>query len=282
MIIISTKGQKILLITIPSVIAAAVAVAAVFFIMELTKENVYLPQADAVNEPAVPEHTYNLDNIISEGDKKYYYDNDELSSQLGVDISYAQKEIDWNKVHDSGIDFAMIRLGYRGYESGKINIDEYFDTNVQKASEAGVGVGVYFFSQAVNKDEAVEEANFVIDKIKNYNITYPVAFDWEDISHEQARTDDIDGQTLTDCAKAFCDTVSGAGYTPLIYSSLNLLREQFEKYDRTQMLDNDFWLAEYKEKPEYKYGFSMWQYTETGKVNGINDFVDLNIYFKKK
>ncbi|MDO5560048.1 MAG: glycoside hydrolase family 25 protein [Oscillospiraceae bacterium] len=283
MIIINTVVKKILITAaVSAMIIGAVSLIAVFVIF-VSAQKAALPSAESEEYiPEVPVHTYNLDKIISQGDFKYYYENGDVSSQLGIDVSYAQKEIDWKKVKESGIDFAMIRVGYRGYTEGKLNLDEYFDINAKKADEAGIGVGAYFFSQAINVEEAKEEARFVADKIKDYNITYPVAFDWEDITHTDARTDFIDGQTLTDIANTFCTDISEAGYTPIIYSSLNLLREHFDRYDRTQMLDKMFWLAEYKDKPEYEYQFSMWQYTDSGKVKGINNFVDLNILFQKK
>jgi lysozyme len=139
-------------------------------------------------------------------------------------------------------------------------------------------VGVYFFSQAITPQEAVEEADFVLSYIRNYNITYPVVFDWETISYDSARTNGVDTQTLNQCAQAFCSTVSGGGYTPSIYFNLSL---GYLKYDLSQVLGNKFWLAQYASAPTFYYDFQMWQYTSSGKVNGISGNVDMDISFEK-
>ena len=208
------------------------------------------------------------------------YSSGEKKAKKGVDVSYAQKEINWNKVKAAGIDFAMIRAGFRGYESGKLNVDEYFHKNMQGAQNAGIETGVYFFSQAVNEAEAAEEARFVLGMLKDYNVTYPVAFDWEPVTHDTARTDDIHGKDLCDCALAFCKTIEAGGYRPVIYASLNLLREQYDNYDIEVISQYDLWLAEYKDRPEYPYKFVMWQYTDEGHVDGIRNETDINLIFE--
>ncbi len=227
-------------------------------------------------------HDYNLDNIVDKNGYKYYYDSSgKKSSSLGIDVSYAQKKIDWDKVKSEGVDFAIIRLGYRGYETGILHTDEYFYDNVKGAVDAGVEVGVYFFSQAINIAEAREEAEYVLEKIKDMDITYPVVFDWEVISGNPARTDGISGDTLNKCAIEFCRKIEEAGYKPMIYASLNLLRDQYEKYDIDIISQYDLWLAEYKEYPEYPYDFKIWQYTNEGIIDGIDFKTDLNVYFNE-
>ncbi|MBE6852054.1 MAG: hypothetical protein E7505_01070 [Ruminococcus sp.] len=216
--------------------------------------------------------------FAEKGIRRYSYEG--ITSKAGIDVSYAQKEIDWNKVKASGIDFAMVRLGFRGYESGKLNLDEFFEKNMNGAAAAGIGTGVYFFSQAISEKEAIEEADFVIEKLRDYDITYPVAFDWEVISEADARTDNISQETLNSCALAFCRRIEEAGYKPIIYASLNLLREHFQKYDVEIISDYDLWLAEYKDFPEYPYDFRMWQYTDEGIIDGIDYETDLNILFE--
>lgn len=222
---------------------------------------------------------YKDENFYSQRGLRYYIDGDK-KSHAGIDVSYAQKEIDWNKVRNSGIEFAMIRAGYRGYESGKLNVDEYFEKNMKGALAAGIETGVYFFSQATNEKEAREEAEFVLNLIKDYNITYPVAFDWETVPDENARTAGITGEMLNKCALEFCSTVENAGYKPIIYASLNLLREKFDKYSIDVISEYELWLAEYKDLPEYPYHFKMWQYTSEGKIDGIGFDTDINIYFE--
>lgn len=222
---------------------------------------------------------YKTENFYSLGGLKYYQDG-EKKSRVGIDVSYAQKEIDWNKVKDAGIDFAMIRAGFRGYESGLLNTDDYFEKNMKGALAAGIETGVYFFSQAVNEKEAREEAEFVLNLISNYNVTYPVAFDWETISGDAARSDGITGEILNKCALEFCSTIENAGYKPVIYASLNLLRDQFDKYSIDVISEYDLWLAEYKDVPEYPYHFKMWQYTNEGVIDGISKHTDINIFFE--
>ncbi|MDO5148303.1 MAG: glycoside hydrolase family 25 protein [Oscillospiraceae bacterium] len=222
---------------------------------------------------------YKTENFYSLGGLKYYKDG-EKKSRVGIDVSYAQKEIDWNKVKDAGIDFAMIRAGFRGYESGLLNTDDYFEKNMKGALAAGIETGVYFFSQAVNEKEAREEAEFVLNLISNYNVTYPVAFDWETISGDAARSDGITGEILNKCALEFCSTIENAGYKPVIYASLNLLRDKFDKYSIDVISEYDLWLAEYKDVPEYPYHFKMWQYTNEGVIDGISKHTDLNIFFE--
>lgn len=194
----------------------------------------------------------------------------------GIDVSYYQGNIDWEQVRDSGIEFAMVRLGYRGYgEEGKLVEDKLAHQNIKGALDAGLKVGIYFFSQAITVEEALEEAEFVLTRIKDYDITMPVVFDWEYIS-EEARTAKMDRRTLTDCYKAFCDKIAEAGYTPMSY---------FNTYQSRQLMylheleDYPFWLALYSDRMTFPYRFEMWQYTDSGHVPGIESEVDINLFF---
>ena len=195
----------------------------------------------------------------------------------GIDVSYYQEDIDWRAVKNSGIDFVMIRLGYRGYETGKLVLDSRFREYISGATAAGLDVGIYFFSQAITVEEAREEARFVLSNLQGYSVTYPVVFDWEIIGVKPARTDDLDPQLLTAAARAFCDTVAAAGYTPAIYFTKYL---GYVSYDIGRLGDYDFWFAEYTDAPSFYYGFDMWQYTDRGSVPGISGRVDMNICFK--
>ena len=161
-------------------------------------------------------------------------------------MSYYQEDIDWRAVKNSGIDFVMIRLGYRGYETGKLVLDSRFREYVSGATAAGLDVGIYFFSQAITVEEAREEARFVLSNLQGYAVTYPVVFDWEIIGVKPARTDDLHPQLLTAAARAFCDTVAAAGYTPAIYFTKYL---GYVSYDIGRLGDYDFWFAEYTDAP---------------------------------
>lgn len=193
-----------------------------------------------------------------------------------VDVSSHQQQIDWNRVKASGVDFAMIRIGYRGYESGKLVTDPYAQANLTGAAEAGIPIGVYFFSQALSVEEAQEEAAFVLELIRDYNITMPVVYDWETVSDPDARTHGMDARTLTDCSLAFLQAIEEAGYTPMLYfnsyQSKNLLYLD-------ELTDYDFWLAMYTNRMDYPYKIKMWQYTDSGTVPGITGPADLNVYF---
>ncbi len=194
----------------------------------------------------------------------------------GIDVSYYQGNINWQQVKESGIEFAIIRLGYRGYgEEGKLVEDKLFTQNIEGALEAGLKVGVYIFSQAITVEEAVEEARFVLERIEKYEITMPVVYDWEFVSAE-ARTANMDRRTLTDCYLAFCETVAEAGYTPMAY--FNSYQSRNLMY-LTELESYPFWLALYSDRMTYPYRFEMWQYTDSGKVPGIEGNVDINLYF---
>lgn len=225
----------------------------------------------------VPVSDINTDNIVTRNGYSFYMEDNTVKSHTGIDISEHQGEIDWGEVKGAGIDFAMIRVGYRTYGGGIITIDETFEDNLQKANAAGIDTGVYFFSQATTTDEAIEEADAVLDAISNCNITYPVVYDWELIFDDNARTDEVSVETLADCCIAFCERVKSAGYTPMIYQNKSTA---MHKLDLPRLKDYDFWLAEYGDKPSYYYKYDIWQYSSSGVVPGINGRVDLNISFR--
>ncbi len=196
----------------------------------------------------------------------------------GIDVSAHQKEIDWSRVAATGMQFAMVRAGYRGYTLGAIQKDEYFDANMRGALSNGMEVGVYFFSQALTPAEAEEEAYQLLEWIQGYDITYPVVFDWEEQDKEDSRTQATDGNTITACALAFCKVISDAGYIPMTYGSPrkvykgNLALEYLQDYP--------FWLAHYTidtAPTSFLYHYNMWQYSSDGAVDGIEGRVDLNI-----
>lgn len=200
-----------------------------------------------------------------------------MQVKTGVDVSVYQQDIDWQAVAADGIDFAIIRLGYRGYTEGGLMMDERFEANIQGALDAGLEVGIYFFSQAITPQEAEAEAAFVLNAIEDYQVTGPIAFDWEPItSGQNARTDGLTGEMLTQCAGAFCAKVAQAGYEPAVYFNQDL---GYLHYDLRELTDYTLWLAEYDQKPDFYYHFDLWQYTHTGTVAGIEGNVDLNLMF---
>lgn len=196
-------------------------------------------------------------------------------SVLGIDVSTFQKEIDWKKVKEAGVEFAMLRIGGRGYGNGAIFKDAWVETNYEKATEQGIKVGVYFFSQAITTEEAVEEAQFVLETIKDWDLQMPVAYDWECLADDY-RTVVADARLTTDCAKAFCETIENAGYDAMVY--FNPSQSRFQMH-MAELTDYGFWLAMYSDQMTYEYKVDMWQYTNEGKVPGIKGKVDINLYF---
>lgn len=213
-------------------------------------------------------------------DGKTSYEDEWYYTRQGIDVSRYQGHIDWPKVKDAGIEFAIIRIGYRGYgQSGTIKADKEFRRNIENAQAVGIDVGVYFFSQAINEEEALEEAEFVIENLKEYELQLPVVYDPESILDAPARTDDVSGEQFTKNTIAFCERVKEAGYYPMIYS--NMLWEAFE-FDMEQLKQYPFWYADYEKLPQTPYAYEMWQYSNTGQVDGIQGTVDLNIQFMEK
>ena len=200
-------------------------------------------------------------------------------SLFGIDVSSYQKNIDWQKVKDQGVDYAIIRLGYRGYGTGEVLLDNKFHQNMKGAAEVEIPTGVYFYSQAISEEEAVEEAEMVIKNLEGYDISYPVVFDMEEVNDlpENVRTSDLTAKQRTDITIAFCERIREAGYTPMIYGNIswmimNLEIERLEDYDK--------WFAQYYKQPFFPYEFSMWQYTARGTLDGIEGTVDFNMCFK--
>lgn len=220
---------------------------------------------------------YTEDNlIVLENGEFQYMEDGQVISHKGIDVSKFQGDIDWQKVAEDGVEFAFIRVGLRGYGSGKMVEDEYFEENIKGALGAGIKVGVYFFSQAINEEEVLEEAQFVIDSIAPYRIECPVVFDVEMIAGDNGRMDNLTVEERTNLALLFCRTIENAGYTPMIYhnmemSVLKIDLEQFEEYDK--------WFAYYNDDFYYPYDYKIWQYSEKGKINGIGTNVDMNISF---
>lgn len=239
--------------------------------IEETTEKTPLP------ESVLFRNTYETDGFYEE-DGIRLYNADDAVGTAGIDVSAFQPEIEWETVKQAGIDFAMIRLGYRGYSTGKLDLDDCFLKHMDGALGAGLEVGVYFFSQALTAEEAVEEAEYVLTWLEGYEITYPVIFDWEEVEGP-ARTDHMNMVMLTSCAEAFCKRIEEGGYKAGVYFNQVY---GYEQLNLVSLKDYVFWLAEYSPTPTFAYDFEMWQYTNEGSVPGIQGPVDMNICFKKQ
>lgn len=220
--------------------------------------------------------TYNWDYLKKDNGRFYYSIEGKAESRTGVDVSEHQGYINWDAVAKDGISFAFVRVGNRGLTTGKLSQDEYFEYNAKAADQAGLKVGAYFFSQATTEEEAREEADFVIERLKGRNITYPVAYDHERLADTPGRADDLSPEQMTKNAAAFCARIQEAGYTPMIYGSMkDLLR-----YNLPDLAHYNIWLAQYNvNAPTFNQYFSIWQYSNTGSVSGIDGNVDMNIQF---
>lgn len=220
---------------------------------------------------------YKEENLqIQENGEYLYIENDEVVSHKGIDVSRFQGDIDWKAVAADGVEFAFIRVGNRGYGTGKLVEDDKFEKNVEGALAAGIHTGVYIYSQAISEEEIREEAQFVLEKLKGYEIDGPVVFDVEKTADSSGRMNQISLEERTNLTLLFCQTIEQAGYKPMIYHNIEMGAlmidvETLEQYDK--------WLAYYNDDMYYPYAYSIWQYTDKGKVNGIKGNVDMNISF---
>lgn len=226
--------------------------------------------------PYLPKHDYDFTKLVCQSDLMKYYENGKQVSYVGVDISKFQDYVDFVKVKKAGIDFVMLRVGARGYGTGQLILDEYFHDNIKRATDAGLEVGVYFYSQAISEAEAIEEANMVLTNLGEYSISYPVAYDMELVDNDAARTDILTREEKTAIAKAFMDTIAAAGHKTMLYGNKEWL---IKEIDMSKLTAVDVWLSQAADIPDYPYKFSMWQYSYEGSVDGITGYVDMNISF---
>lgn len=228
--------------------------------------------------PNVPKNPYQNDRFRHEG-QNLFYDDTRYDCLHGVDVSHHQGYIDWSAVKNQGYDFAILRIGYRGYGAeGTLNPDTEFTRNLANAKSAGLLVGVYFFSQAIDTDEAKDEAEYVLRLLSGQEIDLPVVYDPESILDDDARTDNVTKEQFTENSIAFCETIKAAGYETMIYA--NMLWEAFQ-LDMEQLTAYPFWYADYEALPQTPYDFLFWQYSNEGQVDGISGQADLNIWMRK-
>jgi len=224
----------------------------------------------------IAKNDYDLENsLVNENGLLSYKDN-KREAIRGVDLSKYNGDVDFGKLKDNGIRFAMLRLGSRGYGTGKITLDEKFVEYAQNAQVAGIQIGAYFYSQAVNETEAVEEANYIVGAVSGFGVKYPIAIDIEKVEGDEARTDKLTTEERTAVVKMFCDAVKGYGYKPVIYATTDML---VTGLDLKELADYDVWLADYDIPTDYPYRFSMWQYNKKGRIDGITGDIDLDLSF---
>lgn len=194
---------------------------------------------------------------------------------MGIDVSSHQGEIDWQKVASAGVKFAFVRLGYRGYDSGSLQMDAYAKENLEQAKAAGLAVGAYFFSQAITEEEAQEEAGYALEILDGIKLDLPLVYDWEFVS-TSARTGLATKETVTACTLAYCKAVEKAGYTAMVYANTDQIQRRL---DMEKIQDYPLWLAKYDLAQSFPCKADMWQYTQEGSVPGISGAVDINLLF---
>ncbi|OFK22402.1 glycoside hydrolase family 25 protein [Olsenella sp. HMSC062G07] len=216
---------------------------------------------------------YSWDNVKKVNGRLAYVRDGETLSSFGIDVSEHNGDIDWKKVREAGVEFAYIRVGYRGSIAGNIVEDARFARNMAEARSAGVKVGVYFFSQAKTEGEAREEADFATSKLGGADVDYPVAFDMEPDAAGSDRVSTLSGQELTTAARSFCDQCEKNGYHAVVYGN----QYDLSQYDQAELARHGFWYAEYGTTPTSRLRFRLWQYTKTGTIPGIDGKVDLDL-----
>ena len=219
---------------------------------------------------------FDWEQLVLDADGHFtYFEDGEVRSRFGIDVSEHQHDIDWQAVAADGVEFAMIRLGNRGATEGALYLDDCFEANYEGALQAGILVGIYFFSQAINAEEARAEAQFVLTHLEGRRLDYPIAFDHEHVG-ANGRTYGLTGKEITLCARAFCEVIEAAGYDTMLYGN----RRDLFRLDIGFLDHYDLWYAEYDAYyPALEHDFVIWQYTSHGSVAGISTRVDLDIHF---
>ena len=276
-IISLTKSTKSELLKALIIVATIVIISSIIFLIYKAYlfDNKY---SGLGSSKEIPLNDFNLSKLKNDKNGYMCYEDDRYKSRLLIDVSSHNGEIDWDKVKGAGIDGVMIRLGYRGYGDATIVEDDCFQKNIAGAKDAGLKVGVYFFSQATTPEEAIEEAEYVTKKIWGRGVTLPVAFDMEPfMGNERFINHDI--KSKTEMADAFLKVISKFGYEPILYGNPTWLTNDV---DISKLTEYPVWLAHYTFSTEWPYAFRMWQFTSQGRVSGINGDVDLNLIFDKK
>ncbi len=232
-----------------------------------TEEWVEINQQLATND-------YDLNGFVYQYPIMKYYVDGKKVSRVGAKISSENGEVNFKKLKKEGVDFVMIRMGYRGYGSGLLNADDLFYTNVERAEEAGLDWGPYFFSQATSREEVLEEAQRVQEGLQGFSPKYPVAYDMEYVQNDTARVQSLSREQKTDFALTFCQAMNMCGYKAIVYGNKDWL---IRKLDLTKLVGNDIWLSQPQDIPDYPYKYTMWEYAKDAKISGIEEPTSLSI-----
>ena len=231
---------------------------------------------EAVEEEKYPESGLQYKYFFQDEYNFKSYDDGSITSKRGIDVSEHQGEINWHEVKKAGVEFAYIRAGYRTSETGSLREDACFRYNIEQAIANGIEVGVYFFSQATTVEESIEEAKFTVDLVELYPLDLPIAHDMEEVIGSEDRVNDLTNDERTEIADAFCEIVENYGYESIVYANPSWL---ISKLNIFKISSRKIWLAHYAESTPYPFRYEIWQYSDSGVVDGIPELVDLNIMF---
>ena len=223
-------------------------------------------------------NTYDFSNLKKDG-QYYYYEDDKYYSVLGIDVSSFQNGINYNLLKQQGVEFVFIRLGYRGYQSGEIHLDPLFDMHYTKAKEAGLKVGVYFFSAAISNEESIEEANFVLENLIDRDIDLPIVLDIEEIPYDVSRIGTLSNDQIKENINSFFNIINSNGYDTMLYANQNYIKNHLNHKDLSEW---GLWYAQYNKLPVYFYEYSIWQYSDAGNFEGYDGNIDLDLMFISK
>lgn len=226
--------------------------------------------------PYLPKNDIDASSLVLQSDLMSYYVDGKETSYLGVSVDKYDDYIDFIKLKDAGIDFVMLRVGVRGYESGIITFDEYYADNISRATQAGLEVGLYFRSSAVTPEEAAEEATALIAAMGDYNVKYPLAIDAGFVLNDTSRIEMLSKTEKTSVLRAFVDTVKASGHNCALRADKEFL---IKEIDLSKFSDIDIWLDNPGDLPDYPYAMTMWEYTDSATLDGINGLTDITISF---
>ncbi len=226
--------------------------------------------------PYLTKNTYDYSGLVYQYPIMKYYEDSEKVSRVGVHICADDGDVDFEKLKKAGVEFAMIEIGSRGYGSGNLMADEMFYENVRKATEAGMDIGVTFYSQAVTNEEAMEEAVRVVEGLQGFSVVYPVVFDMEYVKNDTARVQGLSRDEKTEIALTFLNAIQQVGYKAMLYGDKEWL---IRRVDLSKLIGFDVWLSQEQDTPDYPYKFTMWEYTKDAKLDGMEEPARLSICF---
>lgn len=267
--------RKTVFLILLIILIATILTISIFLIFLIDENsNIEIPES-IVNINDIDYDSLNMDNSF------YSYEKEDYRASIGLDLSEYNKEVDFYNLKEQGVEFVILRIGWRGYYNPTLHIDKRFEEYYNNAKEVGLKIGVYFFSQAISVSEARQEANFVIENLKEKPIDFYVAYDCETIDSSIARTNKLDRAQATVNAKTFLYLIEEAGYQPMLYTNMDWIKNY---YKPTILKEYPVWYAQYSRKPQYHGNHIIWQYASGMTIDGISgeNGTDINLMILKE